>query len=276
MEKLEEEHMDNVKSHTADEERRAAVMRMRVIDDTFFERYIDDPGACEELVQTALDNPQIHIKSETLAPQKSIHFVANRSVRVDAYVEDDKDTIYNIEIQRFDNGNHVKRVRYNASAITVNGCEPGESFDDVRNVIVIYISTFDIFDGGKSIYHVHSSIQETGKIIDDGLQMVYVNANYVDNTAISRLMQLYKKPDFESEEFPRSSARMYKLKHDEQEVAYMCSIVKELETKAAEKATLKTKIEAVKGLLSNKVSIDIIAESLGVPVDMVNEIAKVK
>lgn len=126
--------MDYSKSRRTAAERRTAVMGMRVIDDTFFERYIDDPGACEELIQTVLGNPRLRIRSETLVPQKSVHFVTNRSVRVDAYVEDDKDTIYNIEIQRFDKGNHVKRVRYNASAITVNGCDPGETFDDIRNV----------------------------------------------------------------------------------------------------------------------------------------------
>ena len=63
-----------------EEERRADVMRMRVVDDTFFDRFIEDPGACEELIQVVLGNPKLRIKEEMLAAQKTIHFVANRSV----------------------------------------------------------------------------------------------------------------------------------------------------------------------------------------------------
>lgn len=127
---------------------------------------------------------------------------------------------------------------------------------DTRNVIVIYISTFDIFNAGKPIYHVRNHIQETGKVVDDGLQMVYVNAKCIDETAISRLMQLYKKPDFEDEAFPRSSARMYKLKHDEREVAYMCSIVKEREDIAKRENTIELTKKMIK---SKKLSYEEIA-----------------
>lgn len=233
---------------TDDEQRRAAVMRMRVVDDTFFERFIDDPGACEELIQTVLDNPRIRIKPETLVPQKSVHFVANHSVRVDAYVEDENDIVYNIEIQRFDNCNHVKRVRYSASAITVSGLYPGDTYEDVRNVIVIYISEFDIFGLGRIIYHAYTTIEETNTIVNDGLKMIYVNASSVDESMLSRLMQLYKQADFEDAAFPKNSARMHQLKHDEREVMYMCSIVKELQDKAAAKAAIGAMVETAREL----------------------------
>ncbi len=196
-----------------EKQRREAVMRMRVVDDTFFESFIADPGACEELLQVVLEEPKLRIKSETLVPQKSIHFVANRSIRVDAYVKDQKNKIYNIEIQRADNCNHVKRVRYNASAITVAGLYPGETFDKVRNVIVIYISEFDIFKLGKAVYHARTIIEETNSVVPDGLEMIYVNTEYIDDSDISRLMQLYKKTDFSDERFPKNSKRMYESEH---------------------------------------------------------------
>ena len=239
---------------------------------SFFERFIADPGACEELIQTVLDNPQIRIKPETLASQKSVHFVSNRSVRVDAYVEDKKDTVYNIEIQRFDNCNHVKRVRYNASAITVAGLQPGDTFEDVRNVIVIYISEFDIFKLNRTIYHAYTTIEETNTIINDGLKMIYVNASNVDESMLSRLMQLYKQADFEDATFPRSSARMQQLKHDEQEVAYMCSIVKELQDKTAE----KTKAENARRMLADGISCEKVAEYVDLPLNRVLELAATK
>lgn len=193
------------------------IQNLRVLDDVFFEEYIKDIGACEELIQTVLENPRIRIKQDTLNPQKSIHIVGKRSVRVDAYVEGEDSEIYNIEIQRSDNCNHVKRVRYNASALTVNGSEPGDNFGDVRNVIVIYISEFDIFGLGKTVYHTYTAIEETSTVVNDGFLAVYVNTENPDGSKISNLMQLFKKENFSDNEFPKSSARMKFLKDDERQ-----------------------------------------------------------
>ena len=257
-----------------EEERRADVMRMRVVDDTFFDRFIEDPGACEELIQVVLGNPKLRIKEEMLAAQKTIHFVANRSVRVDAYVEDDKGVIYNIEIQRFNNCNHVKRVRYNASAITVHGAEPGDIFDNVRNVIVIYISEFDIFRLGKTIYHTRTTIQETGTVVDDGLEAIYVNTECFDNSKVSRLMRRYKEADFNDPEFPKNSARMQLIKHDEREVQYMCDIMRKAEEQARNEAVLKNSIETAKKFLAlKKLSYEEIAECTGLSADDVRALA---
>lgn len=193
------------------------IQDLRVLDDVFFEEYIKDIGACEELIQTVLNNPRIHIKQDTLNPQKSIHIVGKRSVRVDVYVEGKDSEIYNIEIQRSDNCNHIKRVRYNASALTVSGSEPGDNFDDVRNVIVIYISEFDIFGLGKTVYHTYTTIDETSTVVNDGFMTVYVNTENPDGSKISNLMQLFKKKDFSDNEFPKSSARIQFLKDNERQ-----------------------------------------------------------
>lgn len=204
------------------------IQGLRILDDVFFEEYIKDIGACEELIQTVLENPRIRIKQDTLNPQKSIHIVGKRSVRVDAYVEGEDSEIYNIEIQRSDSCNHVKRVRYNASALTVNGSEPGDDFNDIRNVIIIYISEFDIFGLGKTIYHTGTMIEETNITINDGFSAVYVNTENPDGSKISNLMQLFKKKDFLDYEFPKSSARMQFLKDYERQVNDMSSVLDEL------------------------------------------------
>jgi predicted transposase/invertase (TIGR01784 family) len=154
------------KPQKREEERQNIVMNLCFIDDVLFEKYAEDPMACEELLQTVLGNPDLRIKPETLVPQKDVRFVANRSVRVDAYVEGKEDVIYNIEIQRADNCNHVKRVRYNASCLTVNNSNPGDQFEDVRNICVVYISEFDMFGEGKTVYHAETMIKETGNLLE--------------------------------------------------------------------------------------------------------------
>ncbi len=51
---------------------------------------------------------------------------------MDAYVEGEEDTVFNVEIQKSNDTNHVKRARYNAACITVKRSEPGDRFDDIH------------------------------------------------------------------------------------------------------------------------------------------------
>ena len=75
------------------------VRQLRPIDDCFFEVMMEDPDACEELLQVVLENPLLRIKKETVSGQKSIRIIGKRSIRVDAYAEGNEDTVFNIEIQ---------------------------------------------------------------------------------------------------------------------------------------------------------------------------------
>uniref|UniRef100_UPI0022E180EC Rpn family recombination-promoting nuclease/putative transposase n=1 Tax=Butyribacter intestini TaxID=1703332 RepID=UPI0022E180EC len=199
----------------------------------------------------------------TLVAQKSLRNLAKRSVRLDAYIEGVEDRVYNIEIQRSDNCNHVKRVRYNASTITINKSGLGDEFEDVQDVIVIYISEFDMFGEGKTVYHVENVIRETGNSVNDGLMSVYVNTEVADDSLISDLMQCFLKTDFEDDKFPNISRRMKELKHGEEDEK-MCKSVEEYAERkakevaqkaakeAAQKAAKKATEEAVKKAMAEK------------------------
>ncbi len=90
-----------------------------------------------------------------------------------------------VEVQKSNDDNHEKRVRYNTSCITANITEPGFKFANVPDVISIYITRFDIFKGKKSIYNVERVVQQTGEIRDNGLREIYVNTKIEDGTDIS-------------------------------------------------------------------------------------------
>ena len=230
------------KDRKTDGEVMQIIRNLRLIDDVLFEKFMEDYEACEELLQVILENPQLKVKPETLVAQKSLRNLAKRSVRLDAYIEGTEDKVYNIEIQRSDNCNHVKRVRYNASTITVNKSEPGDEFEHVQDVIVIYISEFDMFGAGKTVYHVENVIRETGEVVKDGLMAVYVNTEVKEDTLIGEFMQCFLKTDFEDEKFPNASRRMKELKHGEEDEA-MCKSVEEYAERKA--------IEAVKEATEN-------------------------
>ena len=247
------------KNRKTDEEVIQIIRNLRLIDDVLFEKFMEDAAACEELLQVILENSRIKVKPETLVAQKSLRNLAKRSVRLDAYIEGVEDRVYNIEIQRSDNCNHVKRVRYNASTITINKSEPGDEFEDVQDVIVIYISEFDMFGAGKTVYHVENVIRETGNPVNDGLMSVYVNTEVADDSLISDLMQCFLKTDFKDDKFPNISRRMKELKHGEEDEK-MCKSVeeyaerkaKETAKEAAKEAAKKATEEAVKKAMAEK------------------------
>lgn len=248
---------------TSDEIRRL-VMDLRLIDDVFFERFALDAKAVEEMLQVILETPALRIKPETLAPQKSIGNIAKRSVRLDAYVEGNEDAVFNIEIQRSVACNHVKRVRFNASAITINNSEPGDAFEHVQDVTVIYISEFDVFGKNKTIYHTETMIRETGEAVGDGFKAVYVNTAVDDGGRIAKLMKCFMKPDFYEKDFPRISARVHELKHGEKEVDTMCKSVEEYVRREREKALaegqMKGRMQLLEKMLSRGYSMEEVME----------------
>jgi len=246
------------KDRKTDDEVMQIIKNLRLIDDVLFEKFMEDFAACEELLQVILENPRLKVKPETLVAQKSLCNLAKRSVRLDAYIEGVEDKVYNIEIQRSDNCNHVKRVRYNASTITVNKSEPGDEFEDVQDVIVIYISEFDMFGAGKTIYHVENVIRETGEPVKDGLTSVYVNTEVADNSLIGELMQCFLKSDFEDDNFPNISRRMKELKHGEED-EIMCKSVEEYAERKAKEAAEETEKRTVMELNQMGMDIDKIA-----------------
>ena len=86
-------------------------------------------------------------------------------------------TLCNIEVQRSNNDDHLRRARYNASVITAKETDIGTHFGNIPEVYVIYISEFDFLKGGRTIYHIEKVIKETGTFVDDGFHEIFVNTS---------------------------------------------------------------------------------------------------
>ena len=85
--------------------------------------------------------------------QETIDISADaKSVRLDIYVEDGKETVYNIEMQTTENRNLPKRTRYYQGMIDLNILEKGDNYKDLKRSFVIFVCTFDLFGEGRHIY----------------------------------------------------------------------------------------------------------------------------
>ncbi|MBR6309034.1 MAG: PD-(D/E)XK nuclease family transposase [Lachnospiraceae bacterium] len=200
-------------SYGAYEDKRSRIMDFRPIDDIFFEVIAADREVCQEILRTILEDDELIV--DEVRTQESIRNLYGRSARLDALCRLKDGTLCNIEIQRADHDNHLRRARYNASIITVRESVAGEEFQDVREVYVVYISEFDFLKGGKTIYHVDKVIRETGEVVDNGLHEIFVNTTIDDGSDIAELMSCFTKKEVKNSKFPALSRRVTELKETE-------------------------------------------------------------
>ena len=215
------------------QEKLERVQDFRPIDDVFFEALAQNKEVCQEILRVIMEDKELIV--ESVITQCSENNLYGRSVRLDALCTLRNGTKCNIEVQRADNDDHLKRVRFNASSITVKESNPGEYFRDILELYMVYISEFDFLKGGKTIYHVDKVLRETGKVIDDGLHEIYVNTVIDDGSDISDLMACFMKKEVKNPKFPALSAEVSRLKETEGGAQSVCAVMERYERMAVKK-----------------------------------------
>lgn len=198
------------------------------MDDDMFQKICEELDTCQEIISTILGE---HITVVEVVPQDSIMNLQGRSVRLDCLCRLDDGTYVNVEVQKSDNDDHQMRVRYHAALIAANKTPKSTHFKDVAKIIVIYITRFDIFEGGLPIYHVSRMIDELGVRADNGFSEIYVNTvakNHDNelNSNVSDLMALFTdRETLNPEKFPKFSNRKNQFINTEKGVFEMCEKV---------------------------------------------------
>ena len=103
-----------------------------------------------------------------------------KSVRLDVYVEDDKHSIYNAEMQQKGDEENIrqlpKRSRYYQGMIDLNLIEKGLPYTALNTSYVIFICTFDPFGKGNYQYTFRTLCQEdTTFALEDGTTRIFFN-----------------------------------------------------------------------------------------------------
>ncbi len=104
-----------------------------------------------------------------------------QGVRLDVYVKDDKDAVYNIEMQTSPQSYLPQRSRYYQGMIDLNLIEKGELYDKLNTSYVIFICTFDPFDKGRHVYHFENRcIDDTALALGDETHKCFFNTRGTD------------------------------------------------------------------------------------------------
>lgn len=245
------------------------VRQLRIIDDTFFRVVARNKLACQEILRTLLDDDELIVKE--VIPQNE-EYGLERSAVLDAICILGNGTLCNIEMQKADSDDDVKRARFYASIITTNHTPKGTKFRDIPNVKILYITEYDSLSNNQAITHVSRCQLINGKYepIDDGEDIIFANAKASGDDKYSHLLQLFLRNDsFYDELYPELSNTVKYYKESEDGVNEMCEIIEEyarekmakaiaakdaeieakdaeLEAKDAEIVKLKAELEKIK------------------------------
>ena len=184
------------------------------IDDLMFCKMAEHKEFCEEILRVILEDDGLTVVEAI--PQWHGKNLSGRSVVLDAKCVTGDGRQINIEVQKADDDNHLKRARYNAAILTTNISKTGTKFEFIPDVCIVFISKFDIFEGGLPLYHIDKVVRETGQVIEDGLTEIFVNTVNYDGSKPSRLMKLFTENDaYSNDEFPVTSELKSRLKSSE-------------------------------------------------------------
>lgn len=192
---------------------REEVKKLNPIDDLMFRKMAEERDFCEEILRVILEEPDLVVLENKA--QYDITNLQGRSVILDALCLLGDGRQVNVEVQRADDDDHQKRMRYNSSVLTANIMDPGKKFKNVPEVYAVFISEFDIFNSGRVRYHVDRVIRETRETVNNGFYEVYVNAAVKDGSDISELMSVFTDDTVYSDKFPVTSNIKHRYKETE-------------------------------------------------------------
>ena len=137
---------------------------------------MQDQELCKELIQMILPNLKIdHIEypelQKTITPDMDAH-----GVRLDVYVKDDKETVYDIEMQVSDTKELPKRSRHYQGMIDLQLIDRGQHYKRLNQSYIIFICPFDLYGKGRHIYTFENICKEDNSLsMGDGTVKIFLN-----------------------------------------------------------------------------------------------------
>ena len=254
----------------------AEIERMRLMDDDFMSKCLENAPECIELIlQIILGKKDLKVvKAQTEYPIKSLQ---GRGVRFDVFARDSEGREYDIEIQRADKGAEPRRARYNSALMDANALKSGEDVGKLRDTYVIFITETDVMGGGQDAYSYLRIEERSGKRLNDGTHIIYVNGATRSATDVGKLAHDLQCRDAAEMYFDVLRNRVSEFKNSEEGRRTMCKAVERLvergEARGEARGKRETMLATAKRLLANgKLMLKEIAECSGLSLAQVKKL----
>ena len=209
-----------------------------------------------------------------------------KSVRLDVFVNDDKGTVFNIEMQTSkDMEELVKRTRFYQSILDMYHIQKGQKYTTLNDSYIIFICTFPVFTGNRHKYMFKNvCIEDHDIALNDGATKLFLSTKGTQNDVSKPLQAFLDYIDGQeaTDELLRDiDDAVYEVKHCEawKEEYVMLSMDhykywKEGMTEGIAEGLAQGKSEVVIQMLRKKLSLEMIAEVTNFTVEDVRKIAE--
>ena len=148
---------------------------LNLFNDFIFAKIMNKKSICKHLLELVLDVSIERI--DYTSGQKSIAtMLGSKGIRLDVFIKDSEDTIYDVELQVRNTGNLPDRAIYYQSAMLVENLKKGEDYSKIKRSYVIFICPFDLF--GKGLYKYsfkNCCLEDRELLLGDKSNIIFIN-----------------------------------------------------------------------------------------------------
>lgn len=189
-----------------------SLQELELVDNFLFGEVMSDEETCKITLEIMLHREiggLFNINKEQHLDVDNIH----KSIRMDIFFSDDKDTIYNVEMQTVNRYNIPKRSRYYQSVIDIKILPAGEKdYGRLNDSVVIFICTFDLFGRGRFCYTFENRcIEEPDLALGDGVRKLFLNTRGTVTEEVSPELIEFLHYLENSKKFPPVTERVKKI-----------------------------------------------------------------
>ena len=149
---------------------------LTIQDNFIFQKVMLKKPICKAVLERLLD---ISIKDIVYIQEDKTLDVSleTKSVRLDVYVNDDRGTVFNIEMQTSkDMEELVKRTRFYQSILDMYHLQKGQKYMTLNDSYIIFICTFPVFIGNSHKYTFKNvCMEEQDILLNDGATKLFLS-----------------------------------------------------------------------------------------------------
>lgn len=225
--KSEPRALNTAGGYLADRERMLKDLeQLTLLSDVFMSVVLSDLGACQHVVRILTGDHEIRLKS--VRTQYVISKAVTRGTRLDVLAEEQKSTLYHLEIENTDTMDHPRRTRFYGALTDSELLRKGAGYSALPDRRIFYISRTDIWKNGYTVYEEEKRFRQTGLLHEDGAHVTYVNATVDDGSRIAKLMRYFRTADPFDDSEGALSKRVRFLKTEEGGREIMCEIMEKI------------------------------------------------
>ena len=231
---------------------RAKLKKFRLFDDDFMSKvFEDDIDLTQFLLSIIMQRKDLTVTESK--GQVQIKNLWGRSVKLDVKAKDEDGKLYNIEVQRANEGGSPERARYYSAILDANTLVTKEEFKELPETYIIFITEKDVLKGGLPLYHINRKIEENNMTFCDRSHIIFVNGEYRDDSDIGKLMHDFACSNPDDMKYDILAEKTRYFKKDEKGEEHMCKIMEELAKEERAAVSEEIAINMLKiGKMTNK------------------------